>query len=103
MVDMRSFPEMKEACGCPVIIDATHSMQQPNQTAGVTGGLPGLISTIACSSIAAGVDGVFMETHRNPAVAKSDGANMLPLDKMEKLLRRLVIMRQAYVEGLKQI
>ena len=100
IVDMRGFPEMKEACGCPVIIDATHSLQQPNQTSGVTGGLPELIATIACSSIAAGADGVFMETHQNPSEAKSDGANMLPLDKMESLLRRLVIMRQAYLEGL---
>ena len=101
IVDMRGFPEMKEACGCPVIIDATHSLQPPNQTSGVTGGLPELIATIACSSIAAGADGVFMETHQNPSEAKSDGANMLPLDKMESLLRRLVIMRQAYLEGLK--
>lgn len=95
MVDMRSFPEMKESCGCPTIIDATHSLQQPNQTAGVTGGLPNLISTIAMSSIAAGADGVFIETHQNPAVAKSDGANMLPLSKMEGLLRKLVIVRDA--------
>ncbi|MDE6532634.1 MAG: 3-deoxy-8-phosphooctulonate synthase [Muribaculaceae bacterium] len=99
MVDMRAFPEMKEACGCPVIIDATHSLQQPNQTSGVTGGLPGLISTIAMSSLAAGADGVFMETHRNPAEAKSDGANMLPLSRMEELLEKLCIMRRAYVEA----
>lgn len=97
IVDMRAFPEMKKACGCPTIIDATHSLQQPNQTAGVTGGLPELISTIAAASLAAGADGVFMETHRNPSVAKSDGANMLPLDKMEPLLRKLVGIRQAYL------
>ena len=100
MVDMRAFPQMKAACNCPVIIDATHSLQQPNQTAGVTGGLPQLISTIASSSIAAGADGVFMETHQNPSVAKSDGANMLPIDKMDNLLRRLVLIRQAYLAGL---
>ncbi|MDE6144563.1 MAG: 3-deoxy-8-phosphooctulonate synthase, partial [Muribaculaceae bacterium] len=79
--------------------DATHSLQQPNQTSGVTGGLPGLISTIAMSSLAAGADGVFMETHRNPAEAKSDGANMLPLSRMEELLEKLCIMRRAYVEA----
>lgn len=101
IVDMRSFPEMKEACGCPVIIDATHSLQQPNQAAGVTGGLPGLISTIAMSSLAAGADGVFMETHRNPSVAKSDGANMLPLSEMEKLLEKLCMIRCAYNEASK--
>lgn len=99
LVDMRSFPEMKKACGCPTIIDATHSLQQPNQAAGVTGGLPGLISTIAMSSLAAGADGVFMETHQNPAVAKSDGANMLPLSEMEKLLEKLCMIRCAYVES----
>lgn len=100
IVDMRGFPEMKEACGCPVIIDATHSLQQPNQAAGVTGGLPKLISTIAMSSLAAGADGVFMETHQNPRVAKSDGANMLPLSEMEGLLKRLILIRQAYLASL---
>lgn len=101
IVDMRGFPEMKEACECPVIIDATHSLQQPNQAGGVTGGLPNLISTIAMSSLAAGADGVFMETHRNPSVAKSDGANMLPLSEMESLLHRLIFIRQAYLESRK--
>jgi 2-dehydro-3-deoxyphosphooctonate aldolase (KDO 8-P synthase) len=96
IVDMRGFPLMKEACGCPVIIDATHSLQQPNQSAGVTGGLPGLIKTIAMSSLAAGADGVFMETHQNPSVAKSDGANMLPLHEMEPLLEKLTVIRMAY-------
>lgn len=95
IVDMRGIPQMKKQCGCPVIMDVTHSLQQPNQSSGVTGGLPEMISTIAMSSIAAGADGLFMETHRNPSVAKSDGANMLPLDRMEDLLRRLTILRQA--------
>ncbi|MEZ3549340.1 MAG: 3-deoxy-8-phosphooctulonate synthase [Muribaculaceae bacterium] len=101
IVDMRAFPEMKKACGCPTIIDATHSLQQPNQAAGVTGGLPHLISTIAMAALAAGADGVFMETHRNPSEAKSDGANMLPLDEMERLLERLCMIRCAYVESCK--
>lgn len=96
IVDMRAFPQMKAACGCNTIIDATHSLQQPNQAVGVTGGLPELISTIAMSSLAAGADGVFMETHRNPKVAKSDGANMLPLSEMEGLLKRLCGIRAAY-------
>lgn len=100
IVDMRGFPEMKQACKCPVIIDATHSLQQPNQSAGVTGGKPELISTIAMASIAAGADGVFMETHRNPAEAKSDGANMLPLDEMERVLTKLAVIRCAYNETL---
>lgn len=99
IVDMRGFPEMKKACGCPVIIDATHSLQQPNQTSGVTGGLPALISTIAMSSLAAGADGVFIETHENPAVAKSDGANMLPLSEIDSLLRKLTVIRQACREA----
>lgn len=101
IVDMRGFPEMKMACKCPVIIDATHSLQQPNQSSGVTGGKPALISTVAMSAIAAGADGVFIETHRNPSVAKSDGANMLPLDDMEKVLTKLTIMRLAYNEASK--
>lgn len=99
IVDMRGFPEMKEACGCPVIIDATHSLQQPNQASGVTGGMPRMISTVAMSSIAAGADGVFIETHQNPAVAKSDGANMLPLSRIESLLSGLTIMRKAYLDA----
>ncbi len=99
IVDMRGFPEMKKACDCPVIIDATHSLQQPNQAAGVTGGKPALISTIAMAAIAAGADGVFMETHQNPTEAKSDGANMLPLSEMEKVLTKLSVMRLAYNEA----
>ncbi len=95
IVDMRGIPQMKQACGCPVVMDVTHSLQQPNQTAGVTGGLPAMISTIAMSAIAAGADGLFMETHQQPEIAKSDGANMLPLHKMDNLLRRLTILREA--------
>lgn len=94
VVDYRGIPQMKQF-GCPVILDATHSLQQPNQEKGVTGGMPELIETIARAGIAAGVDGLFMETHQNPSVAKSDGANMLPLEKMEGLLRRLTALRQA--------
>ena len=81
--------------GCPVILDITHSLQQPNTTSGVTGGLPHLIETVAKAGIAVGVDGIFMETHQNPSVAKSDGANMLPLAQVESLLEKLVRIRQA--------
>ena len=72
----------------------THSLQQPNQSAGVTGGRPDLIETIARAGVAVGVDGLFMETHRNPSVAKSDGANMLPLAQLPGLLRRLAAIRE---------
>lgn len=101
VVDMRSIPLMRQACDCPVIMDITHSLQQPNQTAGVTGGLPQLIGTIGRSALAAGADGIFMETHRNPAEAKSDGANMLPLKDVEKLLRQLTTLRMTlnYIES----
>ncbi|MDE5843702.1 MAG: 3-deoxy-8-phosphooctulonate synthase [Muribaculaceae bacterium] len=95
IVDMRSFPIMKRECGCPVIADITHSLQQPNTSGGVTGGMPEMISTIAKAAIASGADGIFMETHRNPEVAKSDGANMLPLDQVEDLLNRLSAIRFA--------
>ncbi|MDE6217657.1 MAG: 3-deoxy-8-phosphooctulonate synthase, partial [Muribaculaceae bacterium] len=98
VVDMRSVPVMKNACKCPVIVDITHSLQQPNQSSGVTGGRPELIATLAQSSIAAGADGLFLETHQNPAVAKSDGANMLPLDDADLLLRRLSLLRAAVNE-----
>lgn len=94
VVDMRGIPQMKEACKCPVIMDITHSLQQPNATDGVSGGLPGLISTIAKAGIAAGADGIFMETHQNPKVAKSDGANMLPLEQAPDLLEKLSILKQ---------
>ena len=80
--------------GCPVILDATHSLQQPNQESGVTGGDPSMIETIAKAGIAVGVDGLFLETHFNPSVAKSDGANMLPLDRLDGLLNRLVRIRE---------
>lgn len=95
VVDMRGIPVMQKCCGCPVILDITHSLQQPNSASGVTGGKPELISTIARAGIAAGADGIFMETHRNPAVAKSDGANMLPLSQVPALLRHLTLLRQA--------
>lgn len=76
-------------------MDCTHALQQPNQTAGVTGGNPELIETIARAAIATGADGLFIETHPNPAVAKSDGANMLKLDLLEPLLEKLVKIRAA--------
>lgn len=98
VVDMRGIPEMKRSCGCPVIMDITHSLQQPNRAEGVTGGKPELIGTIARSAIAAGCDGIFMETHQNPAVAKSDGANMLPLSEVEDMLRKLTVLRIAVNE-----
>ena len=94
IIDYRGIPKMQET-GCPVILDITHSLQQPNTTSGVTGGLPHLIETVAKAGIAVGADGLFMETHQNPAVAKSDGANMLPLDKVESLLEKLIKLRQA--------
>ena len=81
--------------GYPVILDVTHSLQQPNQTSGVTGGMPQLIETVAKAGIAVGADGIFIETHENPAVAKSDGANMLKLDLLEGLLTKLVRIREA--------
>ncbi len=94
VVDYRNIPWMQEH-GVPVVMDCTHSLQQPNQTSGVTGGNPQLIGTIAKAAIAAGADGLFIETHPNPAVAKSDGANMLKLDLLENLLSQLVRLRQA--------
>ena len=94
VVDYRGIPEMQK-CNCPVILDVTHSLQQPNQSAGVTGGRPDLIETVARAGIAVGVDGLFIETHQNPSVAKSDGANMLQLDKLPELLKHLTIIRQA--------
>lgn len=94
IVDYRGLPAM-QSFGFPVVLDVTHSLQQPNQTSGVTGGMPQLIETIAKAGVAVGVDGLFMETHENPAVAKSDGANMLQLDLMEPLLTKLVRIREA--------
>lgn len=93
VVDFRSVPQMQQACNCPVIMDITHSLQQPNQTAGVTGGLPSLIESIGRASIAVGADGIFLETHPEPEKAKSDGKNMLALDRLEPLLRRLTAIR----------
>jgi 2-dehydro-3-deoxyphosphooctonate aldolase (KDO 8-P synthase) len=96
VVDYRNIPAMKEN-NVPVIMDCTHSLQQPNQTSGVTGGNPHLIETIAKAAIATGADGLFIETHPNPAVAKSDGANMLPLHLLEPLLEKLVRVREAVI------
>jgi len=92
VVDYRGIPEMQKF-GAPVILDVTHSLQQPNQAAGVTGGRPDLIDTIARAGVAVGVDGIFIETHQNPSVAKSDGANMLPLAQLPELLARLSALR----------
>ena len=93
IVDYRGIPEMQK-CNCPVILDVTHSLQQPNQTAGVTGGRPDLIETIARAGIATGVDGLFIETHQNPSIAKSDGANMLKLELLPSLLKKLTNIRE---------
>lgn len=94
VVDYRNIPIMK-AHGVPVVMDCTHSLQQPNQPSGVTGGNPQLIETIAKAAIATGADGLFIETHPNPSVAKSDGANMLRLDLLEDLLVKLVRLRKS--------
>lgn len=94
VVDFRGIPDM-QSFGWPVILDVTHSLQRPNQSTGVTGGMPHLIETMAKAGIAAGVDGLFMETHMDPTVAKSDGANMLKLDDLDALLTKLVRIRQA--------
>ncbi|MEI8060096.1 MAG: 3-deoxy-8-phosphooctulonate synthase [Ferruginibacter sp.] len=96
VVDYRNITWMK-AIDVPVIMDCTHSLQQPNQSGGITGGNPELIETIAKAAIATGADGLFIETHPNPAIAKSDGANMLQLNLLETLLEKLVRLRQAIV------
>lgn len=93
IVDYRGIPQMQKF-ECPVVLDVTHSLQQPNQTSGVTGGLPQLIETIARAGVAVGVDGLFIETHMDPSVAKSDGANMLRLDLLEGLMERLTAIRK---------
>lgn len=93
VVDFRGIPVMKQFA--PVVMDCTHSLQQPNQPSGVTGGKPGLIETIAKAAIAVGADGLFIETHPNPREAKSDGANMLPLERMEAMLEKLVRIQEA--------
>ncbi|MGB0884409.1 MAG: 3-deoxy-8-phosphooctulonate synthase [Flavobacteriales bacterium] len=93
VVDYRAIPTM-QAFGAPTILDITHSLQQPNQQSGVTGGKPELIETIAKAGIAVGVDGLFLETHPNPSLAKSDGANMLKLDLVEGLLSKLMAIKK---------
>lgn len=94
VVDFRAIPQMR-SFGYPVIMDITHSLQQPNQTAGVTGGMPEMIETMAKAAVAVGADGIFIETHENPAEAKSDGANMLRLDLLEGLLDKMLRIREA--------
>jgi len=94
IVDFRGIPVMR-SFGCPVILDATHSLQQPNQTTGVTGGRPEMIETICRAGIATGCDGLFLETHPDPSMAKSDGANMLALHLLPELLRKLTVLREA--------
>ncbi len=96
VVDFRGIPEMQKN-NVPVVLDCTHSLQQPNQSAGVTGGKPELIETIAKAGIAVGADGLFIETHPDPAKAKSDGANMLKLDLLEALIEKLVRVRKAVI------
>jgi 2-dehydro-3-deoxyphosphooctonate aldolase (KDO 8-P synthase) len=98
VVDFRNIPVMQKH-NVPVVMDCTHSLQQPNQSSGVTGGNPQMIGTIAKAAIATGADGLFIETHPNPAVAKSDGANMLRLDLLEPLLARLVEIRRVIAKG----
>jgi 2-dehydro-3-deoxyphosphooctonate aldolase (KDO 8-P synthase) len=96
IVDYRGLPEM-QSFGVPVVMDVTHSLQQPNQSSGVTGGQPQLIETIAKAAIAVGADGLFIETHPDPANAKSDGANMLHIDLLEELMVKLIRIRQAVI------
>ncbi len=97
IVDYRGFPEMK-AFGKPLVLDVTHSLQKPNQSAGVTGGSPELIETIARAGIACGADGIFLETHPDPSKAKSDGANMLPLKDLKSLLNNLSLLKKVIIE-----
>ena len=96
VVDYRNIPVMQKF-DVPVVMDCTHSLQQPNQASGVTGGNPQMIGTVSKAAIASGADGLFIETHPNPAVAKSDGANMLKLDLLEDLLNKLVKLRKAVI------
>jgi 2-dehydro-3-deoxyphosphooctonate aldolase (KDO 8-P synthase) len=93
VVDFRNIPEMQKF-GVPVIMDITHSLQQPNQEKGVSGGRPEMIETIGKAAISVGADGIFIETHPDPSVAKSDGANMLKLSDMDNLLKKLVSLRK---------
>ncbi len=97
IVDFRGIPEM-QAFNVPVVLDVTHSLQEPNQKAGITGGRPEMIETIARAGIATGVDGIFIETHPTPSSALSDGANMLPLAQLEKLLYKLVELRKTIID-----
>ena len=94
VVDFRNIPRMQEI-GVPVVMDVTHALQQPNQTSGITGGNPQLIGTLAKAAIATGAEGLFIETHPNPSLAKSDGANMLPLNQLQSLLEQLIKIRKA--------
>jgi 2-dehydro-3-deoxyphosphooctonate aldolase (KDO 8-P synthase) len=94
VVDFRNIPWMQEI-GVPVVMDVTHALQQPNQTSGITGGNPQLIGTLAKAAIAIGAEGLFIETHPNPSLAKSDGANMLPLNQLQSLLEQLIKIRKA--------
>jgi len=94
VVDFRNIPEMQKF-DVPVIVDVTHSLQQPNQSSGITGGRPELISTIARAAVAAGADGIFIETHPDPTQARSDGTNMLRLDLLESVIETLVRLRKA--------
>lgn len=96
VVDMRNIPLMKKT-GVPVIVDITHSLQQPNQPGGFSGGNPDMIETIGKCAVAAGADGIFLETHPNPAEALSDGMSMLHLDRLEDLLRRMTAIRKALI------
>ena len=96
VVDFRGIPEM-QLFGYPVILDVTHSLQQPNQSSGVTGGRPELIETMAKAGIAVGADGIFVETHPDPSRAKSDGANMLKLELLDELLRKLTLLRDVAI------
>ncbi|RLD65972.1 MAG: 3-deoxy-8-phosphooctulonate synthase [Bacteroidetes bacterium] len=96
VVDFRGIPEM-QLFGYPVILDVTHSLQQPNQSSGVTGGRPELIETMAKAGIAVGADGIFVETHPDPSRAKSDGANMLKLELLDELLRKLTLLRDVVI------
>jgi 2-dehydro-3-deoxyphosphooctonate aldolase (KDO 8-P synthase) len=93
VVDFRNIPEMQKI-GVPVVMDITHSLQQPNQEQGVSGGRPEMIETIGRAAISIGTDGIFIETHPDPSKAKSDGANMLKLSEMESLLHKLTLLRK---------
>lgn len=96
VVDFRGIPVMREF-GYPVVLDVTHSLQQPNQATGVTGGRPGLIEFMAKAGIAVGADGIFLETHPDPGKARSDGANMLRMDLLDELLRKLSQLRDVII------